>query len=442
MNKSHLSKLGTVALAYGSIFAMSAADAPIETAREAAKQADQVVKALARHDAAAAVAAAEQAVQAAPGDAGYRLLLGQSYMEAGRFVSAGQAFADTLTLDSDNGKAALNLALTQIAAGDWQTARRTLGAHTGSIPAADRGLAMALAGDTDGAVAVLTAVARSPEATVKVRQNLALAYALAGQWQAARVVAAADLSPADVDKRLEQWAAFAQPSAASDQVASLLGVRPVSDNGQPVAVALHARATPVAMTPVEASVATQVVTTVAASVETAAAPQPAMTHVAFAAPHEVVQPLPATLIAPSPGPVKVALATRAATVRGPSNALAAVRPVAARSSSGQWYVQLGAYESAGVARDDWGRARRRYAAFSGHVPQGATIKLGASSFYRLSVGGFARADALRACQAYRARGGHCFVRLGAGEQVAQWVQSSGTRVAARVKPKGTQVAMR
>lgn len=430
MNKSRVASLAV--LAYGGIFVLSAAEAPRNPAGEAGRQAERVVRALARHDFGDAVAAAEQAVRFAPAEAGYRLLLGQSYLQAGRFVSAGQAFADALTLDPGNGKAALNLALTQVAAGDWQAARQTLTAHGDAIPAPDRGLALALAGDTAGAVALLTEVARSPAASAKVRQNLALSYALAGQWQEARVVASADMSPADVDARMEQWAAFVQPRAASDQVASLLGVRPVRDGGQPTALALAAPAQVPSIAPV--AVAREETAPIAAPV---AAPVQVVTSggVTFEAPREVVQPLPATLIERSAGPIRVAMAPRTAAPK-PATAHRAA------PASGQWYVQLGAYDNAGVAKDDWGRARKRYAAFGGHVPQGATIKVGQATYYRLSVGGFARADADKACRAYRARGGHCFVRMGAGEQVAGWVSDAGTRVAARPKAKGVQVASR
>ena len=439
MNKSSIARLGLIGLAYGTILVTGAADAPRE-ATEAAKQAERTVKALGRHDTAAAIAAAEQAVRYAPTEAGYRLLLGQSYLQAGRFVSAAQAFGDTLALDGSNGKAALNLALTQIATGDWQTARRTLGAHSDTIPGADRGLAMALAGDTTGAVALLTEIARSPAATPKVRQNLALAYALAGQWQAARVVAAADMSPADVDARLQQWAVFAQPEAASDQVATLLGVHPVGDSGQPTALALNAPVSPVAVAMVEP--APVAVADAAPVVQAVPVATPAAGRVAFAPRHEVVQTLPTVLIASARGPVKVPVAPRVAAVRPPVASATRVAAVAPRPAGGTWFVQLGAYANAGVARDDWGRARRRYAAFAGSTPQGATIKVGAASFYRLSVGGFARADADRACREYRAAGGHCFVRTGAGEQVASWVHGGGPQVAARAKPKPVQVASR
>lgn len=425
MKTSKLATVGLVALAYGGIMVMAAAEAPrgqlSAEQKTAARHADAAAKAIARRDAAAAIAAAEQAVTLAPAVAGYRMLLGQSYLQAGRFVSARAAFADTLALDATNGKAALNLALAQVATGDWQAAQRTLASHGGEIPAGDRGLALALAGDTRGAVTLLTDLARSAQATPKARQNLALAYALAGQWQAARVVAAADMSPADVDQRMQQWAAFAQPEAASDQVASLLGVRAVADRGQPTALALNTPAAPVMMAaaePVSESVA------VAAAAPIAPVATPTTRRIVFAAAREVVQPLPVQLIQSGAGPVKVAAARL---VRTP----APVRVAAVAPASGQWVVQLGAFDNVGVAKDAWGRIVRRHAGFGGRTPNGMSFKAGATTFYRLSVGGFARADANRMCRAVKARGGDCFVRQSAGDQVAAWN-----------RPRDEQVAMR
>ena len=80
------------------------------------------------------------------------------------------------------------------------------------------------------------ALARGADA--RVRQNLALAYALAGDWLKARTTAAQDISPAQLGARMEQWAALAQPDAGSTRVAALLGVTPVADPGQPVRLAL------------------------------------------------------------------------------------------------------------------------------------------------------------------------------------------------------------
>lgn len=403
-------------------------------AKTAANDAAKAKKALAARKPDEAVRLAEAAVGLMPQEAAYRALLGQSYLTAGRFVSARAALGDAIGLSPDDGRVALNLVLAQIATGDWATARATLEEHAALIPASDRGLALALAGDPAGGVALLTAAARSEATSAKVRQNLGLALALAGQWQAARAVAAADLAPGEVDRRMEQWAAFAQPAQASDQVAALLGVRAVADAGQPVALALNApvaaaQATAIAASepvapvlPAEAAPAPAPVEIAAAEPVVAAAVQPgvpAVSNIAFGPRAEVVQPLPARLLTPARGPAKLALAKAAA-------------PGAAWTpNKGGWFVQIGAFESAAVARDAWSRASRRMPALADHAPNGMTFAARAGQVYRLSVGGFARADADRLCQRYRASGGTCFVRAGAGDQIAKWVRPGGVEVAAR-----------
>src|SRR3569623_419427 len=50
---------------------------------------------------------AETAVSLRPQVADYRIVLGQTYLKAGRFVSARDAFGDALSLAPDDGKAAL-----------------------------------------------------------------------------------------------------------------------------------------------------------------------------------------------------------------------------------------------------------------------------------------------------------------------------------------------
>ena len=52
------------------------------------------------------------------------------------------------------------------------------------------------------------------------------------------------------------------------------------------------------------------------------------------------------------------------------------------------------------------------------------------SYYRLSVGGFSKTGARELCSQYRSHGGRCFIRTGAGDQVAQWVDKS-TELASR-----------
>ncbi|KQR83126.1 SPOR domain-containing protein [Sphingomonas sp. Leaf343] len=423
--KTHsLLSLGLSALALGTVLAGSATGgdaakgSPADHARKAGKALD-------KHRPAAAIDEAEAAVAAAPSVAGYRVLLARSYVQGGRFQSARAAYADALSLSSDDGATALNLALMQIATGDFATARTTLADHADHIALADRGLATALAGDPTGGVTLLTQAARIPGATATVRQNLALALALAGDWTMARAAAAADLSPADVDRRMQEWASFAQPAAASDQVATLLGVNPVADSGQPVPLALSAAPPMTAAVP-EGSVSEAEAVEKVVAIVPAAEPLPAplLAPVVFGPRKEVVQPLPAAptmLIAADRTPAKVSFA-----------AILRQRAAAAPTAgSGDWHVQLGAFGAPGVARDAWGRMTRRFAALAGHTPQGMTFKTGGSDFYRLSIGGFDRTHAVALCTKYRARGGACFVRRSAGDAVAQWLRKPGLQVAAR-----------
>jgi hypothetical protein len=233
------------------------------------------------------------------------------------------------------------------------------------------------------------AAAREPGAGVTTRQNLALALALAGEWGPARAVAAADLSPADVDARMAQWAAFAQPVSASDQVAALLGVRPAVDPGQPVALAL----------------------TVPASAPV----------VAVAAPSA---PTPAPVAAPAP---TAAVAEPLHLVVPASVAAAPVRPVVRRVpvratpvtfAAGPWAIQLGTFPGAAGAQGAWTQALRRLPALRARPPITAVD----GGKVRLAVGGLSIGSATAACRAYRVRGGSCFVRMGAGETVAAWAR--------------------
>ncbi len=425
MNTRTLLPIGLSALMLGGAaggFGIASASDHASTATIDAARAD---KALERHDGAAAVALAESAVAAAPRNVDYRVLLAQSYIQAGRFASARQAYGDVLQLSPTNGKAALNQALATIATGDWQTARALLTDHADIIAVRDRGLALALAGDTQGAVTVLTALVRSPAADAKARQNLALSFALAGQWQSARLVAGMDLTGAQLDDRLQQWARFAQPAAASDQVASLLGVHAAVDSGQPAALALNA---PTPAMPAVA-VAAPVAVVASSPVEPLPAAQPALVAVTAAGPlpgpvhagftfgprAEVVQPLPVATIAARKTATKVAVA----------------RVAASTVAKGPFVVQIGAFANAGVAKDAWGRARHTLGDLGTRIPQGMTFAAKTGTVYRLSVGGFARADADALCSRYRAHGGACFVRKDAGDRTAQWLGKTQVQLASR-----------
>ncbi|WP_423602749.1 SPOR domain-containing protein [Sphingomonas sp. MS122] len=416
-----------------------------QDSRAAAKEANAARKALKGGDAQKAVTHAEAAVTFDPKNGEYRQLLGETYLFAGRFISAAQALNEALSLDPANGRTALNLALAQIATGEWTTARQTLETHAAHIPASDRGLAIALAGDPGTAIALLTDAARQPGADAKTRQNLALALALAGNWQQARAVAGIDLPPDQLDGRIMQWASFSRPQNAYDQVAALLGVTPIADSGQPQQLALaNSMSTAVAVQQVADPVETYMPDTGSAAAAAAPATSvdvamtgeaaaPAITapsgnQIVFAPRAEVVQAIPAAAAKPALAP---ALAKVEAGARKPLQVPVKAEAVEFKPGKGSWFVQLGAYDSAGVAQDAWGRASKRIPLLKGLTPTSASISTGAGTFHRLAVGGFDRAGADTLCRKVRAGGGNCFVRTGAGDKAASWAKPSRMQVASR-----------
>jgi len=434
--------------------------------RQASRLHEQAVRDLREGRLDVAQGAMERAVGLSPRDAGYRLLLADIYLRQGRFDSARATFADVLELDPSNVRAGLSFALTQIALGRPGSAVAQLDNMAGNAPAADVGLAFALAGQPQRAIEILEPAARSHTATARVRQNLALSYALAGDWRRARAIAAQDLSPADIDGRMQQWAAMARPDAGATQVASLLGVTPVSDPGQPAALAL-AQPAPVqvaAVAEVPAAAAPATVVQVAAvrdsdwglpqaapaaveqsSPVAVAAVQP---QVAAVVPAAEIQPervayyaAPAAPVAPVEEPeapsaaeVQQAVAARSlvraapAIVRTAAVALppapifrrAAPQAPAMRSGNSRFVVQLGAFISEANAERAWVNAQRRFG-LNGRAPLTASVNMGGRTLHRVAIAGFAgQGDAQRLCGSIRARGGVCFVRTQAGDASIRW----------------------
>jgi Flp pilus assembly protein TadD len=210
-----------------------------QTAPHPGQTASRAQSALSGGEAVKAVVLAEQAVLADPRNPGYRMLLGSAYLRAGRFVAARQAYDDAMELGQDDGKVALSLALTDIALGHPDVALDTLGAHRQQIPVADYGLALALAGQADQAVQVLSGAVRAGDDTPKLRQNLAYAMAMAGHWREARDMAAQDVPADQLAARMAQWAQLNDPGNMRLRVASVLGVPAgLEDEGQPAALAL------------------------------------------------------------------------------------------------------------------------------------------------------------------------------------------------------------
>lgn len=405
--------------AAASVLVLASVTAAAPPASELAAKAE---KALAKNKLAAAVESAEAAVAASPRDAGFRMLLGRAYLASGRYKSASTSFADALALDPARGRAALSVALTRIGLGEQETARDLLARHGSVIPAGDRGLAIALAGNPAEGVAVLEAEVRSGAADAKTRQNLALAYALAGRWAEAKLMASYDLDPATLSQRIMDWSRFTREQQASAQVAALLGVAPGADAGQPARLALaipaEVRLAEAAPPPPVAMVA--VVAAPAADPATAFAPAPVANDVQFAERSEVVQALASPVVQ--------------AAFR-PTEAPARVRPAlfVPTQASGRFVVQVGAYDSAAVAEASWNRMARRVEILRAVVPSTMTVVKGGATFHRLSVGGFeTRSVAVRFCEDLRSRGGQCFVRETAGDAPLQWAARGGpVRLAAR-----------
>ncbi len=393
--------------------------------------AQRATKAMSAHQVDKAVTFAEAAVAAEPRNADYRLLLGRAYLAAGRFQSAEQSFADTLTLDPERERAALNLALAQVGTGKLDAARSTLGDYRDKLPATDFGLALALAGDTEEAVRVLEFATRAPDATATTRQNLALAYALAGKWANARIMAVQDLTPDQADARIAQWAVLAKPQNGPDQVAALLGVKRATDSGLPVNLALTPVAAPIKAAAAEVAIP-PVVPAAATPVEIAKAPEQPTVDTASTKATPAAAPTPVATVTATPL-VQAAMIQPASAQPAPVKAQP-VTPSAAVIRTildGKYVVQLGAFATTNSAEHAWNSVSGRLG-IADYEPVNGVVKARNANLIRLSIGGFAtRDDAARMCVRIKQNGRTCFVRLQAGDAPARWVQRHDYRVAAR-----------
>ena len=341
------------------------------------KAAAEAQKALAKGNVDKAIGLAETLVTADPRNASYRALLGQAYLRAGRFASAATTFNDAMKLGDNSVKTALSLALADIGAGHSPEAVAILNDWRDAIPAADLGLAYALAGESGRGVAILSDALRGGDTSSKVRQNLAYAFALDGRWREARVMAAQDVPPEQLDARISDWVMKARPEDSKLRVASLLRVPLVADMGQPAALALNASgdqeqlaaetgavkgAAPVLAATGELPAADASADTLAhyqpadAPVATTAAPTPEAFSQAFNS-TPVVQPLPQIgleAMTPAAAPARLAIAARPKTIahRPGLRPRHAAAKVAGRGSS--HLVQLGAFASEQGARRAWG----------------------------------------------------------------------------------------
>jgi len=368
---------------------------------------------------------AEAAVLAQPRDASYRAMLGASYMEAGRFQSAATSFGDAMALGDTGARTALSLSLAQIASGDVRSARALLDNYRDDIDAADLGLAMALAGDANQGVHILSNAIRSGQNNAKTRQNLAYAYALKGDWRSARLMAAEDVPGNQINDRISEWASTSSPGDFHRRVAKLLEVPLVRDSGQPAQLALAntpskeqmfaeaAAEIPVAQPSAApewaqatgANTSGELPALAKYTAAQSAAPAPAIAEAklasfsdAFEAPKSAVSPEKQYTQRFNSNPVVQAAPARSAAVlsapRGPIK-------------GGDHLIQLGSFSSKESAQRATGIYAKRYA----HVDQYDMViseaRVNGKTYWRVSAGDMSKSEARSMCSSVKARGFGC-----------------------------------
>lgn len=391
-----------------------------------------------------AVQRAEQAVAKAPQDAALRAALGQAYLRAGRFGSAATALQDAVALGDTTSRTALGLALAQTANGNGREAVALIENARDGLPASDVGLGLALAGETGRGVAVLSDALRGGDNSPKIRQNLAYAFALNGQWREARIMMSQDVPAEQLDARLTQWAVSNRPEQSQQRVAALLGAPLRADAGLPQNLALNA-----APTQVEAPVQTALapVPTPAAPVAElppveqasafAAAPAPVEAPAPFMA-GSALAPVPAPVAAPAPQTNSLAAFDEFArpvssTLKSPQARPSAIRPAVAKaravaiSAHGDNVVQLGSFSSEQ-------NARRAWTVFTARNPELANARMviteanvNGRTFWRVAAASYERSAARGLCSSVKARGGACFAYATSGPRANQLMARTEVR---------------
>jgi Flp pilus assembly protein TadD len=370
------------------------------------------------------VATAERAVIKAPQDAVRRAMLGQAYLSAGRFVSAGTTFEDAVTLGDKTPSTALGMALSYIATSRNAEATALLGQWGDALPVSDHGLALALAGQPAEAIALLGTAIKQGENTPKVRQNLAYAYALAGHLPEARVIASQDVPADKLETRVSEWALAASIGTQQSRVAALLGAPVRSDPGRPTQLALAASPDHPALaaaTPSEP---------VNAELPALGRVAPAMAQVEpQAAPDQNITPQPAAFAvaepAHAPDATDIAEVMRryearqaeASAPRASSTAVATVRKrherklasgkAAPTVAAGTHVVQLGSFTTEAGAHRAWNIFVARDPSLKGRELRITQATVNGRRYFRVAAAGFQAAEARSKCSSLRGRGSDC-----------------------------------
>ncbi|MET1755559.1 SPOR domain-containing protein [Novosphingobium sp. RD2P27] len=436
-----------VAVASGSIAAPGFAEAKSRSRAE--RDEDQAHKKLEVQ-----LAATEQEVFEAPQDTDKRARLAQSYLSAGRFVSAATTFEDAVALGDTAPSTALGMVLAYIGSGRNTEAVALLGQWRESLPPGDFALALALAGQPGEAVTLLGESIRKGENTPKIRQNLAYAYALAGHLREARIVASQDVPADQLDVRVSEWALQASVGSQQSRVAALLGAPLRGDPGQPVQLALGEAAEPVSLAAQELATDQELPPMPRYAEAPVMEPQSAFADSASG--HEAVveraveavKPQTTLLAQASPisadhdpqfvsNPVVQSVApARLARADVPVAASPAPRKAAkakvAEATVGDYAVQLGSFASEEGARRAWNLFVRKDPSLKDRTLRITEAMVKGRRYWRVAAAGFGEGEARAKCSTVRGQGRGC---LAYGEDRslpgAAPVQSAAERLATR-----------
>lgn len=392
---------------------------------------------------------AEAAVLADPRNAAYRAMLGSAYLDAGRFASAATTFDDAMKLGDTSARTALSLALSLAGVGDYQRAAAVLSDWEDDIGAADLGLAYALAGQPERGIDIMSNAIRGGDNTPKMRQNLAYSFALGGRWKEARLMAAQDVPADKLGERIEEWALMAQPQAWQARVAGLVGAPAgVTDNGQPVQLALGNHPSIEQLAAEAAAYAQPSELPEAAAVQAAGSELPvgdAMPDLAvrsYPAPQEV-EPNDLAFVAAASAPLPqssgdpVRFVNQPVTQAVPARQAAAAKAAPAvrtaaivpKRSDGTHLVQLGSFASEQGARRSWGVYVKRYPQLASHRMVISQAKVQGKQYWRVSAAGFDRASSSALCGQVKSSGQGCIAY--AESSPLPGAVDTGTRLARR-----------
>jgi Flp pilus assembly protein TadD/cell division septation protein DedD len=385
-----------------------------------------------------ALAFAERAVHADMQNRDYRGLLARVYMANGRFASAERTLMDVMELGQVDSRTVISLALARIALGNTESAVLLVDSNRSILPVSDYALTLALAGRSADAVKILTDAVRTEHATSRIRQNLALAYALDGRWRDARIMASQDMPQERVNERIAEWAQLARPGAYTSRVAGLLKVRPdMSDRGQPLQLALNSfDSVGFAKADLAPTVAPEFADVAPAPAAELAAigPAPVSESAGFAPVENFVKFADATPKRPAyEAPLIKASQVPAKSAAVPPVKLA-LADVSAKTPAvaGSYLVQLGAFSSVANAQAAWNKYAKRYGALNGFEFASSTLMVNGRKLIRLAAMGFGNAASANAtCKMIKSQGGDCFVRTNGGLQNIRMANAAGRKIAAR-----------